>query len=750
MTGKEPSSLAVIAAGIAGNTFSGIDQFCYEIYRGKKYSGNPRLLSLSDAVKSVFDQTDHLKAIQSLRLNVIVLNDRLTGQVSSHLPEANVISFTGSSLVNAVTKAESILREYEADLVVLVDTASPSDTVSMLALSTAKFADDHQIKPMGMLDVSPNYDREKTGLMVVGGELPEFVNHPASLRLTHDSGKSQSPTCALAGSASGLYSLLKLLTCLSNRIIPGNPGWEESDPQSIWAGSGFYAPGNSRSWFAPAGQEYLSGSVVSISDAHELAFLNLQTPCDAPSLEITMPQMESLCLFPFGGNSIEEISTQLETFKNTDFSRVNLQQAARFQYRRWQKNAPYAYTACVLGGSPEELLREIDYAVTGVPDAAGKSSDWRTPAGSTFSPDPLGNSGSIAFVYPGAFNSYPGVGQDLFRLFPPLYKRLAVISENIGELINERQLYPRRFARILPEDMERFEKELVADPLAMLISGTCLAAVYTFLLRETFDIHPQSSFGYSLGEISMMFASGVWTKADDTARALRQSPLFHNRLAGNQDAVRDYWKGHSNLPESSDGGLWANYVLMASYEKVAEAVKAFKHVYVTHINTPRQVVIGGQPDECRQLISTIKCSSLEAPFNYALHCEAMESEYKALRTLHSWPVQNQPGMTLYSASTNAPMPIDQDSIARQIAHGLTHRLDFPRLVETAYEGGARIFIELGAGSNCTRWVDESLAGKPHSAFSINRKGVDDHSAILQMLARLITHGIPVNLAPVFG
>jgi acyl transferase domain-containing protein len=107
-------------------------------------------------------------------------------------------------------------------------------------------------------------------------------------------------------------------------------------------------------------------------------------------------------------------------------------------------------------------------------------------------------------------------------------------------------------------------------------------------------------------------------------------------------------------------------------------------------------------------------------------------------------------MTLYSASTNAPMPIDQDSIARQIAHGLTHRLDFPRLVETAYEGGARIFIELGAGSNCTRWVDESLAGKPHSAFSINRKGVDDHSAILQMLARLITHGIPVNLAPVFG
>jgi PfaB family protein len=460
--------------------------------------------------------------------------------------------------------------------------------------------------------------------------------------------------------------------------------------------------------------------------------------------------MEELCLFTFGGNSTDEIIQQLLVFKNTNFAQTNFQQAARFQYRRWLKNCPHAFSACILGSTPEELLREIEYALTGIPEAAGKSSDWRTPAGSTFSPNPLGNSGSIAFVYPGAFNSYIGVGQDLFRLFPPLYQRLTDISTHIGDLLNERQLYPRRFAPILPEDQEQLEKQLVADPLAMLISGTCLAAVYTFLLRETFDIHPASSLGYSLGEISMMFSSGVWTKADETALALRQSPLFHNRLAGNQDAVREYWRKSGSLPESADGRLWANFILMASYEKVAEALKSFPHVYVTHINTPRQVVIGGQPDECRQLIASLKCSSLEAPFNYALHCAAMESEFEALQELHTWPVQNQPGMTLYSADTDGPMPIEQYAIARQIAHGLCHRLDFPRLVETAYAGGARIFIELGAGSNCTRWVDESLAGKPHSAFSINRKGVDDHSAILQMLARLITHGVPVNLSPIFG
>ena len=75
-------------------------------------------------------------------------------------------------------------------------------------------------------------------------------------------------------------------------------------------------------------------------------------------------------------------------------------------------------------------------------------------------------------------------------------------------------------------------------------------------------------------------------------------------------------------------------------------------------------------------------------------------------------------------------------------------LDFPRLVNQAYSDGARIFIELGAGSNCSRWVDESLKDKPHASFSINRKGLDDHSAVLQLLSKLISHHVQVNLSAI--
>jgi len=281
-----------------------------------------------------------------------------------------------------------------------------------------------------------------------------------------------------------------------------------------------------------------------------------------------------------------------------------------------------------------------------------------------------------------------------------------------------------------------------------LISGTCLAAVFTFLLREIFGIHPASAFGYSLGEISMMFASGAWTEADKTSAALRASPLFQTRLAGPQNAIRESW--HLPVMNQTDPMdlIFSNYVLMADPKTVTGALENENRVFMTHINTPRQVVIAGDPTACRKVIERLKCNSLQAPFNYALHCEAMQSEFSDLQSLLSWPITKQPEMTLYSAADYQAMPIEQDAVAQQIAHGLCRQLDFPRLVNQAYSNGARIFIELGAGSNCSRWVDESLNEKPHASFSINRKGLDDHAAVLQLLAKLISHHVQLNLSAI--
>jgi PfaB family protein len=127
----------------------------------------------------------------------------------------------------------------------------------------------------------------------------------------------------------------------------------------------------------------------------------------------------------------------------------------------------------------------------------------------------------------------------------------------------------------------------------------------------------------------------------------------------------------------------------------------------------------------------------------------MQSEYPALVEMHRWPIDHQPAVALYSSADFEILPMDSEGIARKMARGLCTMVDFPRLVNKVYDDGARIFVELGAGSNCSKWIDDSLKTKPHSAVSINRRGVSDLTSILRVLGRLCSQRVPLDLSPLY-
>jgi acyl transferase domain-containing protein len=96
------------------------------------------------------------------------------------------------------------------------------------------------------------------------------------------------------------------------------------------------------------------------------------------------------------------------------------------------------------------------------------------------------------------------------------------------------------------------------------------------------------------------------------------------------------------------------------------------------------------------------------------------------------------------------MKIDSNLIGKNIAKALCHQLDFPRLVNRAYNDNIRIFIEVGVGSNCSRWISEILKDKEHLAVSLNRRGVDDHTSIIKALAKLFSHRVELDLSPLYS
>jgi len=709
--------------------------------------------------------------IQPARVPIFCLSPQLYETLQGSREAGQVMDFSGEAnpLVSALSAAADWTITSAGAVALVESLAAPQTTCCVIAagkdfaastgrtsaaLFLAAFANSAPLTSRsveqtcrGALE-SAGVCPEEVGLIVASGAAggPAGIEESYGLAATYP--PSGDLTCALHSGEGGLISLVKAAWCLNRRVIPGKAALPAPGLVEALKESSFYVPAESRTWFTTAGQpKRLAGVNLAGQDGGFAHILLGEGDSNPPAVWEALKE-ETLSLFMAGAGSAEGLALSLGSLQAAASNGSGFSLEAAAAYWRWLAQEPRpAFTACLLARSPAELERETGFALKGIPAALVKGGEWQTPAGSYFTAAPLGGRGSTAFVYPGAFNSYPGMARDLFYLFPPLYERFSAMTERMGALLNERSLYPRSLAPLSPADLNEIESRLAADPLGMLMSGSSTAVVYTALLREIFEIRPACALGYSLGETSMMFASGAWMNGDEVSGALCASPLFQTRLAGPQQAVRETWK----LPplESPGGQLWENYILMAAPERVRELLPDEPRVYMTHINTPRQVVIGGDPQGCRRIIERLKCSSLRAPFNYALHCAAMQSEYEALVNLHSWPVCSPPEMTLYSAATARPMPADRQSIARQIARGLCMRVDFPRLVQQAYADGARIFVELGAGSNCARWVDESLKDQPHASFSINRKGVDDHTSILRLAARLASHHVQANLDPLF-
>ena len=447
---------------------------------------------------------------------------------------------------------------------------------------------------------------------------------------------------------------------------------------------------------------------------------------------------QGLYLLPVGFETLDEGRKNLESLMRSLAGSNSLEDICAQAVK--QENGSSKFAAVLMGANADEFTEEAGRAFEGITNAMENGKDWQTPNGSFFSPDPLGPKEKIAFVYPGAFGTYVGMGRGIFNLFPGLTQAMELLTDDTERAINAEIIFPKTNDG---KEIQTLQAKLDRSPTMMISSGICFSYLNTVILGEYFALRPAAALGYSLGENSMMFAAGIWSQADAMRTSLETSPIFHERVSGRQTAIREYW----GIDDGNNGeSIWSNYVLMAPYEKVMEVIQPGERVYVTHINTPRQVVIGGDDAACQRVADALKCMHLKAPYNHAIHCPPVASEFEHFVHLHHWPVECEPGIPVYSAADYQPLKMESRAIADSFARMLTQPIDFPRLVNRAYEDGARIFIELGAGSNCSKWMDAILKDQRHLSASINQVNVDDHISILKLLAKLISHRVSLDLS----
>lgn len=544
--------------------------------------------------------------------------------------------------------------------------------------------------------------------------------------------------------AAGMASVIKTALCLYERFIPATPNWKAPKHLNQWHDSSFYVPQDSRTWFTQGDQRRfaaVSGLGVDGTAAH---LVMSEGDHNTSSDYLKKKPLHLFLVDADNQAGLIGRLAQLEVAINeTDSLKVIA--ARTFNVFR---NKTYVLT--LVGRERDGLRKEIEAARRGVQSAFEAGTEWQTPAGSYFTANPVGQKGGVAFVYPGGFNSYPGLGQNWLHLFPQAHDHLLSLTTHPARTVADDLLYQRSLTAPSRAEIRAFRGKLAQDQVAMMESGTTWTVLFTYVVRELFKVKPSAALGYSLGEGSMMWAMGVWRDGDIASQRFGASTLFRDRLFGRKEAVREAWGLSPDTPDD----FWASYVITAPHAAVAAQVEHESHVYITHINTPNETVIAGEPAACERVIArvieAVGGSSMRAPFEVVIHNETMLSEYSEFFRLHTNALSPaHQDVTFYSAADYAPVVVQSETIARNIARVTCKQIDFPRLINRAYRDGARVFIELGPGITCARWVSDTLGDNEHLAVSIDSLRTDDHTALVKMLARLASHRVSMDLSPLY-
>jgi PfaB family protein len=539
------------------------------------------------------------------------------------------------------------------------------------------------------------------------------------------------------GAASGLASFVRGCLAMYHEIIPPCHGMET--PMAELSGNGsLHVPRAPRYWLRNRAEGPRRAGISSIAMDGTCSHVVLEewetSPQHACHERRTPLGSMGEFLFAVTGTGRSELTKGLAQLaalseeKKYDLSRLAMEWQARNDSRQ-----PLAVT--MVARNFDELTALVDQAKGMVAGNASPSAIAHPLLRDRlfFSGVPIADEGAIAFVFPGSGNHYPDMARELSVVWPEVFRR-----QDGENLYLRSQFQPEYFWNGAPADVINNNHEAV-------IFGQVATGVAVSDIVRTFGIEPTSVISYSLGESAGLFALGAWHARDEMLMRMRKSTLFTRDLAGECRAAARTW----GLDEGKTVE-WSIGVVEATAKDVRRALRSTQRVYLLIVNTPDQCVIGGDSKAVKRLVAMLECRFHPLHGVTTVHCEVAKQVAKPYRDLHLFETTPPPGITFYSGAWGRSYAVSRTSAADSILAQAVEGIDFPTVINAAYDAGVRYFLEMGPGSSCTRMIDRILGERRHMARSACFSGINGTSAILRLLAQLIAERVPVDLSPLYG
>lgn len=528
--------------------------------------------------------------------------------------------------------------------------------------------------------------------------------------------------------AAGLVGLVKATLALHYRTLPPHANVENPLPELAEPDSPLYLLREPRPWLASDGEPRSAG--VS-------AFGFGGTNCHAVVQEYQDPLGDRApggdrwpCeLFVFRAATRDELEQEVRRALAVAASgrEVRRRDLAYAIALRAEKRRNREIFLGVLAEDGEALVQVLE----GVAD--------RLQAGSE---DPVGPAGRVgwqsgatrpvAFLFPGQGSQAPNMLRDAVLYRRELRRALedaersteGCFEDALGQIV-----YPPH--AFTADEAERQRARVNATQVAQPAIGALSLGLFDFL--RALRVEAEMVAGHSYGELTALCAAGAIARSDFIRLSER--------------------RGHA-MAQTRDGGMVAvglgGEEAEALLAELGDENGAGLGVVVANRNAPDQTVLSGPAEAIDRLVAHLKERSIRAhrlPVSGAFHSALMEPAAAPLREAIADLDIAVPSLPVFSNQTAAPYPSSPEDVSAHLGEHLLSPVDFVGQIESMYDVGARVFVEVGPGRVLTGLVGRILGERAHTAVSLDAgKGMN---GLLLALGQLAATGIDVKFTALF-
>ncbi|HPS47987.1 MAG TPA: SDR family NAD(P)-dependent oxidoreductase [Flexilinea sp.] len=302
-----------------------------------------------------------------------------------------------------------------------------------------------------------------------------------------------------------------------------------------------------------------------------------------------------------------------------------------------------------------------------------------------------GKPGKVAFLFPGQGSQYVNMLRDLWDS-EPIIRETFLEADRIMTPILGRPLTAYIYTEGGEQEIKQAENELKNTAITQPAVLTANVAILRIL--QKYGIEPDLVMGHSLGEYAALVTAGVLTFAEALevvcARGQEMSKI-----------------------KVDDPGCMA--AVSAPIEKVEEVIQSIDdYIVIANINSPVQCVLGGTTKAIDTAMSKFQAEGyqiVKLAVSHAFHTKIVAPASAPLREVIARMNVKPPLLPIVANVTGELYPTDREAILDMLAKHVSSPVQFIKGMQTLYENGARIFIEVGPKRVLTGIANDNLKGK---------------------------------------